>query len=374
MLGTLARDLRGSLVPHFRKLLVTLCELVDPKDPERLEDVFTALGHLFKHLYKFLLPDLPSLFTTYSNLLSHRQQHVRRFASESFAFLLRKLETAKLPEVLMALLAQASTKNGLSEGLSTLLFETVRGVRLHLHSRAREILGALLSLLVPRMENSASKEEDEEEEEEESQGKQQQLQQEKRKGGTTFSREMLKPETCYHIINTTLRLTLEHLKRGGSAQVLWDALGEHVTVLVAPIIAQVQEREQQQSKEANDKAPRKTGRPTAVATQHSFPMMEVSSRHAASLVGVAGLLRTCASFCYGALMPRADLNIVFACVCVSQRALYPCSCLFALDHRRQQGRRCSGCCDRKPVPASRARRLEPSMQRCASTGFRNALL
>lgn len=58
-------------------------------------------------------------------LASTNKPYVRQFAAESFAFLLRKVKAEKLSDALALLTAHADT-SGDTDGLSTLVFETIK--------------------------------------------------------------------------------------------------------------------------------------------------------------------------------------------------------------------------------------------------------
>jgi hypothetical protein len=86
------------------------------------------------------------------------------------------------------------------------------------------------------------------------------------------------------------------VRKGGSAEVLWQCLVKHANELVAPLGATSDE----------PKTPigggRKQKRKSAAAA--AAPVVEVTPRHAAALIGVASLFETCASFRSGAMLPR----------------------------------------------------------------------
>lgn len=60
--ATLARDLQSHFIPFFERISMTLIDLVEPKDPELVEDIFSTFGFLFKFLRKHLVQDLPHIF------------------------------------------------------------------------------------------------------------------------------------------------------------------------------------------------------------------------------------------------------------------------------------------------------------------------
>ena len=100
--AALAVDLRQEFYPEFGALLACLVQLLRPTEVEQLEDVFSTLCYLFKYLLRQLLADLPAAFAAYRPLLAHATAHVREFAAESFAYLLRRLPAHALPRALRA--------------------------------------------------------------------------------------------------------------------------------------------------------------------------------------------------------------------------------------------------------------------------------
>ncbi|KAM9701340.1 small subunit processome component 20 homolog, partial [Menidia menidia] len=87
----LARDLQTDFYPHFPDFFVLITSLLDTKDTEQLEWAFTCLSYLYKYLWRLMVKDMPSIYSLYSSLLAHKKEHIRKFAAESFAFLMRKV-------------------------------------------------------------------------------------------------------------------------------------------------------------------------------------------------------------------------------------------------------------------------------------------
>ena len=88
--AALAVDLRQEFYPEFPALLGCMAALLKPWDVELLEAVFGTICLLFQYLLRQLLADLPNAFLWYREMLSHPKPHVRDFAAESFAYLLRQ--------------------------------------------------------------------------------------------------------------------------------------------------------------------------------------------------------------------------------------------------------------------------------------------
>uniref|UniRef100_A0A8C4N0E1 Uncharacterized protein n=1 Tax=Eptatretus burgeri TaxID=7764 RepID=A0A8C4N0E1_EPTBU len=87
----LVRDLQKDFYPHFHRFFFITTGLLDARDPDQLEWVFTCLSYLFKFLWRLLIKDIHSVYSMYSPLLEHKKEHIRHFAAESFSFLMRKV-------------------------------------------------------------------------------------------------------------------------------------------------------------------------------------------------------------------------------------------------------------------------------------------
>lgn len=89
------------------------------------------------------------LFITrlYVPLFSSNKQYINQFAAESFAFLLRKLPIEKLKQHLLYILKYIDSKSNLFQSISFLIYETVKGVQHQFHSKTKNVLSILFSLL-----------------------------------------------------------------------------------------------------------------------------------------------------------------------------------------------------------------------------------
>ena len=154
--AALAVDLRQEFYPEFPALLGCMAALLKPWDVELLEAVFGTLCLLFQYLLRQLLADLPNAFVWYREMLSHPKPHVRDFAAESFAYLLRQAPLSTLPATLRAAVVPHAGSQGaaLDSGIAHLFFHACRGQSARLHSRTPSFLGALVAAL-PVAEGSA---------------------------------------------------------------------------------------------------------------------------------------------------------------------------------------------------------------------------
>lgn len=140
LLGTLCRDLRQELYPHSSRILLTLASprLMDPAHPALLNLTFKTLAYVFKFLGPYLLDNIEAIFDdVYSGLMSHSKPYIRRFAAESFAYLVRRLPEDSLKQSFPKFLRLPEgnrTPQHLSHGLASLMFQSVKNVQYTFHS------------------------------------------------------------------------------------------------------------------------------------------------------------------------------------------------------------------------------------------------
>ncbi|XP_038636090.1 small subunit processome component 20 homolog [Scyliorhinus canicula] len=143
----LARDLQRDFYPHFRDFFVIITSLLNTQDTELLEWSFTCLSYLYKHLWRLMVKDITDIYSLYSSLLGHNKEHIRCFAAESFAFLMRKApDHNALFNFMFADLEQHSEK---AEGVGQLFFDVCRGVQNTFHSCAAKVFPVVLQKLGP---------------------------------------------------------------------------------------------------------------------------------------------------------------------------------------------------------------------------------
>ncbi|XP_028278623.1 small subunit processome component 20 homolog [Parambassis ranga] len=130
----LARDLQTDFYPHFPDFFLLITSLLDTKDTELLEWVFTCLSYLYKYLWRVMVKDMTNIYSLYSALLEHKKEHIRKFAAESFSFLMRKVPD--LDALLTHMFSDLEQHPDKVEGVGQLLFEMCKGVRQMFHSCA----------------------------------------------------------------------------------------------------------------------------------------------------------------------------------------------------------------------------------------------
>ncbi|KAM4748821.1 small subunit processome component 20 homolog [Rhinophrynus dorsalis] len=143
----LARDLQTDFYPHFQEFFLTISSLLDTKDTELIEWAFTCLSYLYKYLWRLMVKDMPTIYSLYSTLLAHHKQHIRNFAAESFAFLMRKVSDLSVLFNFMFLDLNEHPEK--VQGLGQLLFEMCKGVRNMFHSSGPKAIGVILQKLGP---------------------------------------------------------------------------------------------------------------------------------------------------------------------------------------------------------------------------------
>ncbi|KAF0029549.1 hypothetical protein F2P81_018654 [Scophthalmus maximus] len=133
----LARDLQTDFYPHFPDFFVLITSLLDTKDTEVLEWAFTCLSYLYKYLWRVMVKDMTNIYSLYSTLLAHKKDHIRKFAAESFSFLMRKVPD--LDALLTHVFSDLQQHPDKAEGTGQLLFEMCKGVRNMFHSNAANV-------------------------------------------------------------------------------------------------------------------------------------------------------------------------------------------------------------------------------------------
>nr|XP_061809338.1 small subunit processome component 20 homolog [Nerophis lumbriciformis] len=143
----LARDLQTDFYPHFSDFFTLITSMLDTKDTEVLEWAFTCLSYLYKYLWRLMVKDMDNIYNLYSTLLEHKKEHIRRFAAESFAFLMRKVPD--LDALLSLVFSDLQQHPDKAEGIGQLIFEMCKGVRHMFHSCAATALPTVLRKIGP---------------------------------------------------------------------------------------------------------------------------------------------------------------------------------------------------------------------------------
>eukprot|EP01133_Synstelium_polycarpum_P011979 gene11979-13982_t len=136
ILAALSRDLRSEFFADFYDILKILIGILKTTQvPESIEELFTSISFMFKFLERQIVADFMPFF--------------ERFASESMAFLLRKLAFEQLDDVLHAMFERVDGVEGQEtvDAFSYLLFQIVKGVKGRFHSRCEHTLPLIFRCL-----------------------------------------------------------------------------------------------------------------------------------------------------------------------------------------------------------------------------------
>lgn len=93
LIVAVAKDLSKEFFPFFNPTVIRECvRLLDTREPDQIESVFTCLAHLFKYLWSPIVKNISSVLPELLPLLSNsKPEYINNFAAESFAFVARKV-------------------------------------------------------------------------------------------------------------------------------------------------------------------------------------------------------------------------------------------------------------------------------------------
>ncbi|XP_055345740.1 small subunit processome component 20 homolog [Paramacrobiotus metropolitanus] len=144
--ASLARDLQEDFYPYFGDFFRTLSDCVtESSDPEAIEWIFLCFSQMFKILRKPLSRDFENVFRLILPLFGNQKEYIIRFATESFAFLVRSYKDIRA--ILDFLLLHCLQNADLANGIGSLIFEVVKNVNHHLHSNFAKVLAFLVEIL-----------------------------------------------------------------------------------------------------------------------------------------------------------------------------------------------------------------------------------
>jgi hypothetical protein len=126
----------------MHELLPTVISLLDCSNLPLLDAVFSLLSFSFKYLLNPIREDLTRFYSIYVELLQHKNKFVRKFAAQSFSYVLRKV---KFTESITGMVCAVSGENEIM-GAVELLFEVCSGEQDSLHSKAPEVLSSIFGL------------------------------------------------------------------------------------------------------------------------------------------------------------------------------------------------------------------------------------
>ena len=173
LLSVLARDLRHEIDPylHTKILPRVLQDLLNPPPPPPeskkqpipldvtiVETAFRTLSYIFRYNSNMIVNGMESMRKYYGITLGHRRELIRRLSAETFAPQIRKMksQSAREQHIRRVLRALSSTESqpvskalqriqeDAIDGISTLLFQLMKGVPGKFHSQGGRILKFML--------------------------------------------------------------------------------------------------------------------------------------------------------------------------------------------------------------------------------------
>ena len=101
----LIKDARHFIFPLFlSKIMPTLIKMIRLEAVENLNNIFTSFAYAFKFLQKSILQNLSQVYLCYYELLANNNKYIRKFASESFSFILRAVKRRQIKNSLEEIL------------------------------------------------------------------------------------------------------------------------------------------------------------------------------------------------------------------------------------------------------------------------------
>lgn len=149
LIPELAHDLQHVFYDHFGEIVEQLVAILNPDEPEEVEEVLTCVAFLLKFLRKALVNNIEQVFDLYRPFFGHKKAYVRDFAAQSLAFLFRKMDRPALEkclDVLWVIVRTASEEyaDSSARGVGSLLYHLVRGFSGRMHSRSGDALVTIL--------------------------------------------------------------------------------------------------------------------------------------------------------------------------------------------------------------------------------------
>ena len=100
--------------------------------------VFSLLSFCFKYLVKSIRDHIEDVYAVYSELVHSKNQWVRKFAAQSFSYVLRKVAFTK------ELMEMLGCEEDHALGVAELLYEVVQGGQA-MHSKTSEVISCVMT-------------------------------------------------------------------------------------------------------------------------------------------------------------------------------------------------------------------------------------
>jgi U3 small nucleolar RNA-associated protein 20 len=125
--------------------VILLSQTVNNQDFSVIEASFNTLSWLLKYLSRSLILNILSTFDQLAPLLgkTRQKQYVRRFASEAFAFLLRRIKDPT--EIVHKILGEIGDNEEYCEAIGNMFVESMKAPGNNLHSRAVNLFDTMVT-------------------------------------------------------------------------------------------------------------------------------------------------------------------------------------------------------------------------------------
>ncbi|VDL77505.1 unnamed protein product [Nippostrongylus brasiliensis] len=147
LLSGLVRDLKEDFRENMWDFFGALTNVLDfgERDVESVEAAFFTLSLVVRIMWRSLIKDFTASFVRFIPLFGSSRPYVRRFAAESFSFIMRK--SSKLDVISRHVVEQAHKVQDerLIEGCAELFFHVCRGVSGGFHSAAKEQVSSIIN-------------------------------------------------------------------------------------------------------------------------------------------------------------------------------------------------------------------------------------
>ncbi|CAN0891198.1 Small subunit processome component 20 homolog [Linum grandiflorum] len=158
LIAALSRDLSEDFIiylPRVANSFVSLLESGGDQDPDIIEQIFTAWSCILMHLQGHL--DIVNILEVSKKLIYYSREYIRKFTAEATAYLLRNALDKQLEQGVRKAISDAvdNPSEARVDGVSALLYYSVKLTSSSLHSKAKTLLLLICDILEDRDQDPA---------------------------------------------------------------------------------------------------------------------------------------------------------------------------------------------------------------------------
>ncbi|CAN1813709.1 U3 small nucleolar RNA-associated protein 20 [Linum perenne] len=147
LIAELSRDLLEDFIiylPRVAESLVSLLESGGDQIPDIIEQIFTAWSYILKYLKGYL--DIVNILKISAKLIYYPKDYIQKFAAEATSYLLRNAYDKQLQQGIREAISEAveDPSDARKDGVSALLYNSLKSTSSSLHSKAKPILQLLI--------------------------------------------------------------------------------------------------------------------------------------------------------------------------------------------------------------------------------------